>query len=192
MLWRLLPRGASHLLLCKEHMGPNVLRTAKTKSINCGTHPQIFKYFHADIFFEELCKLDSDARVHTASERIFVQALQATTNRMANWSICRIQEFALFAGPQIYSHRNDVSRMNIGAIPARPHATRATDLFGWLQCSHCSKWRRVSAPALRIWGDKFHETHKSRCKILLQGDAVLQGLATRAIPYDDFVQQLRE
>ena len=56
--------------------GPQNFADRQTTKINyCGTRPQIFKYFHADIFREELCKLDSDARVHIASERIFVQAL---------------------------------------------------------------------------------------------------------------------
>ena len=130
--------------------------------------------------------------MRTLSERIFVQALQATTNRMANWSICRSQDFALFAGPQIYPHRNVASRMNVGAIPTRLPAKNTTELFGWLQCSDCLKWRRVSAQALRIWGDKFQASHKYRCKALLQGDAVLHGLASRAISYDAFVEELRD
>ena len=82
--------------------------------------------------------------------------------------------------------------MNVGSIPARPAVTRTTDLFGWLQCTDCSKWRRVSAQALRIWGENFHESHKSRCKALLQGDAVLDGLAARALTFDVFVDELRE
>ena len=90
------------------------------------------------------------------------------------------------------SHRKDASRMNVRSVPARPIAQNVAELFGWLQCSDCSKWRRISAQALCIWGDKFHESHKSRCKALLQGDGVLDSLMARAISYDVLVEELRD
>ena len=65
--------------------GPQSFEDRFTTKIDyCGARPQIFKYFHIDIFREEVRKLDSDVRVQAVSERIFVQALQTTSNRMAN------------------------------------------------------------------------------------------------------------
>ena len=156
----------------------------------CGERPQIFRYFNAAIFWEEVRKLDADARPHNISERVFVEALQATSNRMANWSICRTSGFPTFEGPQVFPHRADEVRMSVGKMLTSLSQPPKTDLFGWLQCSQCEKWRRVSGDALEIWGERFHASHKARCRELLEGDAVLESVVVRAVEFEGLKEEL--
>ena len=110
------------------------------------------------------------------SERTFVDALQATANRMCNWCMCRTNEFPSFTGPQVYSHRCNPERMGVGDVPAPQPARDSSDLFGWLQCSVCSKWRRVTAAGVQTWGEQFHESHVRRCKGALQTETFVEGV----------------
>ena len=118
----------------------------------CGDRLRIFKYFNRSIFVEEMQKLDANARLDGVSEKVFVQALQATANRVANWSVCRNQGFPVFAGPQVYPHKDCVVRMHVGCEVVSSSTPAAADCFGWLQCMECSKWRRVTSRAVQMWG----------------------------------------
>ena len=65
-----------------------------------------FKFFDARVFQEELRGESPGATPSSASERIFMLALQYTNNRMMNWSACRsLPPEEHYAGPQYYEHR---------------------------------------------------------------------------------------
>ena len=76
---------------------------------------RIFKYFNQSIFWEEVQTIQANVRLDNVSERVFVQALQATTNRMANWSACRnhgVSRFCWAAGVSTQGlRRANASRM---------------------------------------------------------------------------------
>ena len=55
-----------------------------TKIDYCGVKREIYKFFNRTVFEEEVRKLAGDVRLSVVSERVFVLALQSTTNRMSN------------------------------------------------------------------------------------------------------------
>jgi len=174
-------------------VGPQTFADRDTDKIAyCGSTPRAFKYFHRAIFWEEVCKSDPAARLSSVSERTFVDALQATTNRMSNWSMCRTNNFPSFTGPQVYSHRYDSERMCVGDVPAPQPAHDTSDLFGWLQCSLCSKWRRVTAAGVQTWGEQFHESHVRRCKVALQTETFVERVQVAVIDFAEFSREVAD
>ena len=126
-----------------------------------GEHLRLFKYFDARVFQEELRGIHAQATPSSASERVFVLALQFTNNRMTNWSSCRnlpVEE--QYAGPQYFGHR--MCRERVEFVPQAFQCTHTptvrprSECPGWLCCSvqTCGKWRRVDADSLRIWDNR--------------------------------------
>ena len=172
--------------------GPQTFADMSTPKVDyCGTNPNLIKYYNSAVFWEEACKLDVGASLRTISEKTFVSALHATSNRMHNWSYCRTRDFPVFKGPQVFPHRLDSVRMNFGAIAPVPAPQETSDSFGRLQCSNCSCWRRVTADAVRVWGTSFHERHFDRCTALLRSDAMLDSVENSLLEFDEFVRLVR-
>jgi hypothetical protein len=81
--------------------------------------------------------------------------------------------------------------MSIGAVKPVPVPRDTSEFFGWLQCSLCDRWRRVTADGLRTWGTSFHERHFQRCKELLRSDVLLDGVIADRLGFDDLVRVVR-
>ena len=74
----------------KPFQGPQSFADIQTDRVDyCGEDPKIFQYFHPTIFWDEVHKMSGAHAGQPIAERTFMQALQATTNRMANWSHVR-------------------------------------------------------------------------------------------------------
>ncbi len=70
--------------------GPQTVVDRHTVSVDyMGGCNHVFRYFHVDVFAEELRCFRGDLRPETAPGRDFVLAVQHTHNRMMNWNVCR-------------------------------------------------------------------------------------------------------
>lgn len=82
--------------------------------------------------------------------------------------------------------------MAVGNVSKLQTHRETGDSFGWLQCSVCSKWRRVTAAAVKVWGEPFHKTHVDRCKHALTQEEWLYDVCVSTTSFEAFTGQVTE
>ena len=111
-------------------LGPQTFAELFTPKVDyCGSNPLLIKYYISAVFWEEASKLDLGVSLRAISERTFVSALHATSNRMHNWNYCRTRDFPVFKGPHVFPHKLEFISMNFGAIVDVPAPQEISDFL---------------------------------------------------------------
>ena len=124
--------------------------------------PTRFMWFSSTIFKQELHALAPGSTVLTATETIFMQALQRTSARASNHSVVK-NYFQPFSGPQCFCQRHDANLFLLEPCSVRQQRLLQTNEFSWLYCDApgCGKVRRVDLPTLRLFANRtWHEDEK--------------------------------
>ena len=154
-------------LQLEPHQGPQSLSDRHTALEDYDGQLCIFEYYDRAIFVAQLGTLRVDASPDSATKREFMDSLFLASQRMRNWFFLRNFPDCKYRGPQSYTHRLDLGRLNFtvtslsdvgtagdesNSIPAAK--SRAPSLlrpFLTLSCDLCHRRRRVDADTARLF-----------------------------------------
>ena len=127
--------------------------------------PRAYKYYDERIFLRELRRIDLTLYPESATERQFEEALEQTSRAIFE-NLAKRSLVDEYRGPQSIVHLTCNERQHFrldSDVSASTSSDRNKDqAVVWMQCTTCSKWRRIDTQTLRAYSDDRFLAHVRR------------------------------